>query len=507
MADNPEMKAKYVGFTPRNYNLALFHDAEGLRTYGAFTLLDPFSMFFGRFRVLTKENLEKILADSLKAEHTGFAPVFDQGKEIYLKVNEKGKWVSRRRKFHDLTPSQAWRVIERWTKARYGNCNLTREGATPDEYDKIFRGVDIAPYQGEITLHGNVRNKRGRHAFNIVEIQGPLTDSNPPLSSIICHGDEEARYNRNKYGRDCTGYLCPEAGALLVFSHYMRKLVENLGEVSGRRGADIWLPFHPKQNPNIFLDDVVTMVQGEKPKMDSLMIDAMVAYLSETETKTTINDKLFKIPAVWDQRLREFFEQGYARMVVVHNEWIFDRSREIPPETRTSYDRAHERLTSGGYNFAGLTFEKKDAQFEMVAMEYQKGNSVIRLLFFGDLPPLEQENKIIPEKGVDIFAMEKRGRKAAEPKHPYAELYQPKIRWDDSRRIYVASETRLLSSWTPEDLVPDYHAAIEFFVPGGNKELRGRIGGARKSMIGKTGWDLGRGLTHSFAYHVTNYKA
>ncbi len=497
----PEMRLEYRGFTPRNYGVALSHR-------DSFTLIDPLSFFMGRWRVSRPSMRRKYLEEYLTFERRerAFTPIFDSSKVRSLDVLADDEFVRRRKSFAGLSIDEAWRNFEEWVFDRYANTNLLREGG-----EKVFRELSLeSPYEGEINLHGEVRKKgiaRGTSRFHHVHIRGPFTDSAVRLHSIYCD-DRESLEMMKRGGYRVEGWLCPEAAALLFFSRYNPTFVENLEQVIGRRNNHIWLPFHPYeiQTP---VEELETIATGKQPRLSNVMVAALIEYFSRGMNKAEINNRLMKLNVIWDPDMRRYVDRGDARLVVVPNKWIFDRSDVIPGHIRAMYDAAHNRLTTEErYRFVGFTFEKKDTPYQMVAMEYQRGDRFVRLLFFDNLPPLEQENVVVRANGVDIFNREKKGAVHVEKQHPYADVYQPKIRFDDSRRRYVASETRFLSSWVPEDVVPDLHDAVEFYVRNGNNELRRRLGGSsRRSMIERAGWDLPIEIDKRFAYHVTKYTA
>jgi hypothetical protein len=181
----------------------------------------------------------------------------------------------------------------------------------------------------------------------------------------------------------------------------------------------------------------------------------------------------------------KMLEEGNASFIPIVQKWIFDRSSSIVPEPqRAWYNSVSSWLNQQGFKFNGLAVEKKGTPYETVAIDYIKGDTSYRLMFFDGLPPLVQVRTRIKGKQADVFALERKGLPPSV--HPFAELYVPKTTFDGTHGIYTASEVRLApqGTWTPEEMIEDYRAAFAKHYKNGLKGLRSQPH-IRAGLIGK----------------------
>ena len=464
-------KGKYIGFRLTNVVASLYNARNK-------ALVDPFSFFFGRFRVSRQAVLKRNFEEwrRFEAKEKTFEPVFDPGRVVNAYTGEKkpdDTPITERMRLSDLSLELLVENIGQWVQHKYGNKNLMREGS-----NKVFSDTNVrAPYEGEIWLNGHVRIKgkaAGRGKFHRVSIAGPLEASAVKLANLYCDCDEFQNVLR-KHGYTNGQYLCPDIAALLYYSRYTPNGVSNLEAVMARRNARIWLPFHPFELQPATADYRV-IKKGQQPKLSNLMVTAMLFYLTQKqgENKSSINKGLKRLEVIYDPMLKRLFGQGKADAAqeagyeAIAQKWIWDLGNEIWSPLRAWKNEMHNYLTTrAGFEFKGLVVEKERALYETVAMEYVKKSDLghsVRLLFFDGLPPLVIERRVVPEHKVDIFALEKKSYRKPKPMHFYEELYAPKTTYDYRRCRFTFSEVRFAHEiWNPQEMMPDYYKALQHF--------------------------------------------
>lgn len=488
---------KYLGFKLINVVAALYNPHNK-------PLIDPFSLFFGRWRAsrtfVRKENLEGYLM--FESQEKSFITVFNPDRIVsaYTGQRTADEHVIERVKLSSLSLDLLVENVKIWLHQRYGNQNLWREGGT-----KVFTNTNTRePHEGEIWLNGNVRIKgkalikgsdgeKGsfRSKFHSLSIAGPFEASAVKLGNLKCDCYEFDNILR-KHGYSRGEYLCPEIGALLYYARYTPTGVRNLESIIARRNTKIWLPFHPFEIQPV-TGEYRTIKKGAQPRISNLMVTAMLIYLSaqKGENKAYINKGLKRLEVTYDKILKELIAQGKAGFEAIAQEWIWDRENEIwGPLWAWKDDGMHNYLTKTGFEFKGLVVEKERTQHETTAMEYLKkinpGHSV-RLLFFDGMPPLVLERIVLPRYKVDIFALERRDYRPPEQKHFYEELYVPKITYDHRRCRFTFSEVRFAPEiWNPQEMMPDYYKTLRHFY-GDNaiNRLRVQINRIRPSQFKK----------------------
>lgn len=455
-----ERKEKYVPFRAINVVLALYYKDHK-------TLVDPFSFFLGRWRAsrtsVRRENLEEWLR--FEKEEKAFSPLFHD-----ILVESDGQKV----KLSNLKLEALEEKVIEWISRRYDNKNLWREGG-----DNVFREAQ-APYEGEIWLSGYVRTKgraitrgnkqeRGgfRGKYHKIHIAGPFETSKERLSDVSCDCKEFTGI-QEKFGYSHVGYVDPDIAGLLYYARYSPQKVKNLEQVVSRRGVRIWLPFHPLEGQRINADYKVTR-KGIQPRLSNLMISAVLTYFSQQqgENKATINKRLKRLEVIYDPITKGLISFGKAGWEVIQREWIFDRKNDLWRPFLSWYEDMQRSLLGRDYEFKALAYEKEGTEHETVALDYVSKNDSghsVRLLFFNGLPPLIMERKVVPKFRPDIFALERRDYRQPEKKHPYQELYEPKISYDHRRSCFTLSEVRLAQEgWTPQEIMPDYYATLKHF--------------------------------------------
>jgi hypothetical protein len=458
---------RYKAFNPINYVLALYNPENT-------PLVDPLSFMLGRFRVLRpsiKKKLMKEWLDNPKEE----THILEKTKTLVERL-EDNQWTSRRAEIRSLSIEELIHNVENWIKRDYHNLNLMREGGS-----RVFNEF-IETHSGEIWLSADVRRRgssRGKDKFNHVQIAGPFETSKTKLAAI--HSDDREYLEiLKKHGYNRGEYISPEVAAVLFYAKHSKSDIKNLNLVEERRNTDIWLPIQPQAH---------------------IMIESLIAYLTRGDSisKYDLNKKLFNHKELYDSMLLTMIEQGKAGFIPIAEHWIFNRSKNDVPEPQRWWFDAMQRYLANDYSLKGLAIEKKDSEYETVSIEYvhKEGNKSVRLMFFDNLPPLVMERTVHPKYKVKIFEDQ------TMHKHPFAELFVPKVTYDDRKRRYTASEIKLTPEQvhTPEDIVPDYYQALAEFFPKGISGFRKQIY-IRQNILGEKLGPINKAL----AYHITNYK-
>lgn len=474
-----EYKIKYPYFTGRNYVVAVYDNPTNK------PLWDPTNFFFARWLLTKKTDLENILekwliekpklVEKLKEEEGG--TVFNLDKEYLLKLGEQHQ----RKKLTELIKEELVNVTRQKSRKRFGSYNFV----DLDYRDFFFfndpEHSERLPHSGDIVLTAYVKPKMGgtkERRFHTIKIKGPFEDSKIPFA-MLSDDCKDFSFVEVKAGYEPTQKGCTEIAATLLLARYHPELIKNLQAVLKRRNSKIRLPFHVHE-PQLSSEKVYYTIKGKQPNFAYLMVDSVFDYVFNNETKFKISKALTKIPVIYDTRyLLDKIQDGNAGFEAIANKYFLERSNPIPIPVRKLFDQLDFLYRQKGFKFNRLVVENKDSPHEAIVMEYVKENEVRRLVF-GEYPPLERKIVFDKKTAPDIFLLEKQ-KELPSYSHPYEKLFNPHFGkqtkledFDDaSRRMPIFSEYRIpWFTMIPEEMLHDYHVAIEKYFKGGNENLK-----------------------------------
>ncbi len=502
MTPTLDFKIKYPYFTGRNYVIAVNDNPDNK------PLWDPTNFFFARWLLTKRQDLEKILGNWLiekprlveKLAEEGGSTVFDLDKKYLIDVGETKKNGSQkrsRRKLTEITQEQLIEAARERIHSEFGSYNFM----DLDYRDFFFlndpKHRDRLPHSGDIVLTAYVKPKSGgtkETRFHTVKIKGPFVDSKVPFA-MLSDTCKDFSFVEVKSGYEPTQKGCTEIAATLLLARYHPELIKNLQAVQSRRKSKIRLPFHVHE-PQFSSEKVYHAVSGKQPNFAYLMVDSVFDFIFNNETKFKISKSLTKIPVIYDTNyLLDKIQDGNAGFEVIANKYFLERSNPIPTPVRKWFDQMDGLYRKKGFKFNRIVIENKDSPHETIAMEYVKDNEVRRLIF-GEYPPLERKIVFDKKTAPDIFFIEKQ-KDIPEYSNPYEKLFKPhfgkQIKLEDfddaSRRMPIFSEYRIpWFTMIPEEMLHDYHVAIEKYFKGGNENLK-RWLYVRNNMLEKTKYE------------------
>ena len=513
--DNLESKVKYKlnypHFTARNYVVAVYDNPHNVPQW------DAFNFFLARFFLTKKSDLKKILGQGIterpllvsRLKEEGKSPVFDLEKEYTVNLEEmtdrlhkglerpvqlsfdfsgKQPYTDPKRakiKLTDITSKELFWLVRERIKKKFGSYK-------PMDLDYRTFLLEGDPKHPERKSHSGTRHLTGYinskgdgrkdNRYNKVRISGPFVKSKNPFS--VLYSESKDAFYAGMKGRDKPSQLAAiEVIKLLLTARYHPEKVDNLQNVLDINKSEIMLPFHVhKSHP--LSEDSSYVAKGEQPNMVNLMVDSVLAYLFNDQTKSEISKALTKIGTIFDpDYLLERLKKGAAGFEVIVNEFTFGEWKPIPEGLRKWYDNITGYYRKEGFELKRLVLEFKDSPYESIAMEYQNGNEVRRLIF-GDHPPVERK-MIFDEKTERDILFTERPENKPKNKHPFQKLFQPHYSkglrpedFDDaSRRMPIFSEYRI--PWfvhvPDKSMVQDWGSGIKRYLPKGFQSLRGRL--------------------------------
>lgn len=482
----PEYELQYTQFTPRSYGVAVHGARNGKRRTNK-PLIDPASFFFARW-FLNSPNRKKVMIENWLAEvsksvdERGYEPIFnfddailaDIG-DVYKHGERKGKSKRSRKLLAELTSEQLA------DNSRQRLFSLNRSYNMFDlSLDEIFflNDADLRQrwpvVQDGIHIGACLKRKSGGsrvREYDRVSVAGPFEDSSIPLARIGCDC-EDSMFTERKQGYSPLEYVCTATASMLYLGWRDPSKVRGLRELQKqRKRAKIWLPFNPQEIQTVPKSLYTVKQDSVQPPLDVLVVDSRFDAEFNRASRFEVSKKLARAAVSYHRMLWEMIYDGIAGFEVIANEYVVGRSKPMAEPVKKWFNSYKRNLQRHGFEEQGLVLEKKDSPYETVAMRFVKEDEERRILFSRDHPPVVAVRK--PRRGqeVDVFYEEKRKNQYAH-KHPFEELFQPKPMFDDNSREVENYEVIIPTEvYIPDEMIRDYHKAVEAFFPGGAKKL------------------------------------
>lgn len=441
------------------------------------------SVFFGNilaapYSELVRQFKEWFGYEQLTDEQKGYIPLFRFDGRYSLLVDEGGTKKTKRGKLFEFTSKDVLENLLTRIEKEYKARNLLYVGGddafTVDPKEKKSRYI---AHVGDVVLDGHVKTKthgglKQKSAFERVIVHGPFEDSSTIFDELYGQSEDFAEAMK-KQGFSHVRLMDTNIAALLYYAKKHPQKVKGFNLLKGRRaGLTFFVPFYSDRARTAEMA-VPHITTGKQPPLSLLKWSVMMDYFFNGNNFYSIGKKLNRLEPLFNPITINKIVDGAAGFEVLAHSYPFsqehmrDYSRPVQ-EIVVSMLSALERK---GFKLNGYSIEKKFSDYEVGTIEFTKGSENIRFLFSPEYPPVYVKRESA-KKPVDIF----RPIDPATHKHPFEELFEPKIVYDDKTRTETPYEVIVPTQFRiPQEMWDDYRRAINFHFPGGAEALRTRV--------------------------------
>ncbi len=472
MGVESELKNKYAEFKGRRYVIALKDNPNNI------PLIAAEAAFIADFMITSRKKLNKELQESLEYQkkEKSYLPLIDLNKKYRVYVIEDDETTHiRYRRLDKLNLDDLINTITKKIKTITGTKNLYYKSGNEFFITESKEKTSYSPHAGGIVLTAKVRpksdgRKKGKY---LISIEGPFEDSKIIFNDINS-GSDDFFYTEIKGGYTRGQLLTTDVQALLLYARRNPKEIRNLKSLMQRRKkARIFIPIHTI-NPqlNVLKKYSVRkdyfMEKGEQSELTRLRDDIIFDWLFNRTSFFEIGKKITRIPIIFDMKIADKIYDGNANFEVIPQSFIFEKNKPTPKAIKSFFNQMNHLLYRQGFKINGYCLEKRDSENETIAIDYEKNENSVRLLFNNNFPPLVLKRSIKHGRTVTPFRTEDENNKV----HPFSELFMPKEVFDDKKRKRTKYEITIPTEITiPRELWSDYRLMINKYLEGRTKRL------------------------------------
>lgn len=404
----------------------------------------------------------------------GYIPWFEFNTRRYrVSVDEDGENRERVRELFAFKPEEVLEELLSRVESEYKARNLLRIGGDDAFGIKLGKyGKGKIAHTGDVVLRGFVKTKshggQGQKTkYERVKVTGPFEDS------LIIYDDmlgqsEDYDEAAQKQGYAHVKLLDTNIAALLFYAKLHPEKIKGLEYVGDRT---FFVPFYTvkgKRMPRVMDPH---MVSGTQPPLMLLKWSVLMDHFFNGNNFYSIGRRLNEVQSLFHPTVIRKIRNGQAGFEGLASTYPFSRehlAEYSPPVQRFARSMLHA-LKRNGFRLNGYPIEKKFSEHEIGTIEFTNGDDIVRFLFSKQFPPVYIRRKASKTR-VEVFGS------PTEHAHPFAELFERKTVFDDKTRRDQPYEVAIPTDIPiPEEMWPDYRAAVQTHFPGGIEGLVTRL--------------------------------